>query len=93
MIRCFTVSKIKNGRFLTGVWAEVPVALILMRQELSAGDILGYNAAHLPVGGVISVELQLLVGVLQRNVVTNLSIGDRLMQIGDPVGFVLSLDG
>ena len=42
---------------------------------------------------MIRVELQLLVGIFQRHVVTDLTVTGGLVKVGDPVGLVLCLDG
>ena len=61
--------------------------------RLTAGYILGYDARYLPVGAMARIELELLVGVLQRDVVADLSFGRTLIQIGDPISAVLCLYG
>lgn len=53
----------------------------------------GYMPRHLPRGRVIGAELQRPIGIFQGEIVTNLAVTGGLVQVGDPVGFVLCLDG
>ena len=69
------------------------LSCLVYRWILSFCGVLGHHAAHLPLGGVIRVELQLLVGILQRHVITDLTFAGCLVQVGDPVSLVLCSDG